>query len=90
MIAIALSKFLVEGSTSLYSRSLARRVISAFENGTQVTLDYQGVSLCSPSFLDEIYRVYAKGNPWVSIVSVNAVQYVAVWIRRICPESCVG
>lgn len=50
----------------------------------QVTLDYQGVSLCSPSFLDEIYRVFLKKNPSVGIVNVNVAHYIEVWIRRTC------
>lgn len=66
----------------LISRSSAKRVLARFNNFKEVWLDFQGVEKIGQGFSDEIFRVYAKANPDVSLCHSNANKDVQNMIDR--------
>lgn len=65
----------------LVSRSQAKRILNRIEKFTTVMLDFQSVDSIGQAFSDEIFRVFARKNPQISIVSVNVNQAVERAIR---------
>lgn len=61
-----------QGPEYLISRSQAKRLLARFERFKVVILDFRGVDTIGPAFADEIFRVFAKSHPEVSLVPVNA------------------
>jgi anti-sigma regulatory factor (Ser/Thr protein kinase)/predicted transcriptional regulator len=66
----------------LVSRSQAKRLLTRFDRFKEVFLDFKGVESIGPAFADEIFRVYKKEHPNISLVWVNANSSVAKVIRR--------
>ncbi len=66
----------------LVSRSAAKRVLTRFSKFKEVWLDFQGVEKIGQAFGDEIFRVYAKANPDVSLRYSNANHNVENMIIR--------
>ncbi len=73
---------LAENGSRLVSRSKARRIVARAENFKKVVLDFNGVENIGPTFADEIFRVFARENPGVEIVTVNTVPAVQRMIQR--------
>ncbi|ORU92373.1 MAG: hypothetical protein A6F72_04690 [Cycloclasticus sp. symbiont of Poecilosclerida sp. N] len=66
----------------LVSRSAAKRVLTRFTKFKEVWLDFQGVEKVGQAFADEIFRVYAKANPSVSLFYSNANNEVTGMVER--------
>jgi len=66
----------------LISRSSAKRVLARFTKFKEVWLDFQGVEKVGQAFADEIFRVYAKANPDISLRCTNANDDVKGMIIR--------
>lgn len=66
----------------LVSRSAAKRVLVRFTKFKEVCLDFQKVERVGQAFADEIFRVYAKANPNVSLYYSNANDEVVGMIKR--------
>ncbi len=60
------------GDENLVSRSQAKRVILRFDRFKFVDLDFTGVMQIGQAFADEIFRVYARAHPQVTITCSNA------------------
>lgn len=71
------------GNENLISRSQAKRLIARFDRFRLVILDFQGVSEVGQGFADEVFRVFARSHPDVSLQYVNAAPGVAQMIRRV-------
>jgi len=69
IVPIILAK---QGPEQLISRSQAKRLLARFERFKVVILDFRGVDIIGPAFADEIFRVFAKSHPEVSLVPVRA------------------
>jgi len=71
------------GDENLISRSQARRLLARFNQFQEVLLDYQGIESIGQAFADEIYRIYARNNPEVKIVSINTNEQIRKMIKRV-------
>ncbi len=67
-VPLALAKY--EGE-NLVSRSQARRLLARVERFSEVMLDFKGVAEIGQAFADEIFRVWVREHPNVSIVPVR-------------------
>jgi hypothetical protein len=66
----------------LVSRSQAKRVVYRFERFRKVELDFTGVEEIGQAFADELFRVYARSHPEISITPINTTPAVDMMIRR--------
>jgi anti-sigma regulatory factor (Ser/Thr protein kinase) len=67
----------------LVSRSQAKRVAHRFERFKRVELDFTGVEEIGQAFADELFRVFARAHPEISIVPLHTAPPVAQMIRRV-------
>jgi anti-sigma regulatory factor (Ser/Thr protein kinase) len=70
------------GHDSLISRSQAKRVLTRFEKFDEILLDFAEVNIIGQAFADEIFRVFAKENPDISIKYTNANTQIKKMIHR--------
>lgn len=68
--------------SALMSRSEAKRVTERLAEFTHVTLDFSGVEVVGQGFCDEVFRVFARRNPQVTIEPLGANDAVAFMIAR--------
>lgn len=61
-----------EGSEQLVSRSQAKRLLARVNRFATVILDFSGVDAMGRAFADEIFRVFARANPAILIIPINA------------------
>jgi hypothetical protein len=67
---------------SLISRSEARRVIQRLTDFTHAVLDFTGVDVVGQGFCDEVFRVFARQHPEVTLEPVGMNDAVAFMIVR--------
>jgi anti-sigma regulatory factor (Ser/Thr protein kinase) len=60
-------RLLTDNGLTLDSRAQARWVVSRLELFATAELDFEGVDDVGPSFIDEVFRVYAKAHPEVAL-----------------------
>ena len=70
------------GDDNLISRSQGKRLVSRFEQFEEVILDFVGVDTIGQSFADEVFRVFASGNPGTRLLWRNTTREVGKMIRR--------
>lgn len=73
---------LYEGE-SLVSRSQAKRIMNRAEWFRNVMLDFAGVDTVGRSFVDEIFRVFARNHPAVTIKPINMTEDVEKEVGRV-------
>ncbi|MCP5158959.1 MAG: DUF4325 domain-containing protein [Gammaproteobacteria bacterium] len=56
------------GNEKLISRSQAKRLLARVERFHYVIFDFEGVSAIGQAFADEIFRVYAKAHPEITLL----------------------
>ena len=61
---------LYEGDT-LVSRSQAKRILNRVEKFKTVLLDFEGIDSIGQAFADEVFRIFVKRNPQITIISVH-------------------
>jgi len=71
------------GDENLVSRSQARRLLARFHEFDEVSLDFRNVDLIGQAFADEIFRVYARNNPDIEIITINTNEQIEKMIRRV-------
>lgn len=64
------------------SRSQARRILSGLEKFKTVILDFSGVPTIGQGFADEIFRVFQKKHPEITIEAVNTNEAVSFMVQR--------
>jgi len=72
----------IYGDDQLISRSQARRLLSRFEKFKTVVLDFTNVDIIGQGFADEIFRVFTREHPNLSIRSINANKEVNKMIQH--------
>lgn len=60
----------------LVSRSQAKRILNRVEKFKTVLLDFQDVDFIGQAFADEVFRVFARRNPQISLIPVNITKSV--------------
>jgi anti-sigma regulatory factor (Ser/Thr protein kinase) len=65
------------------SRSQARRIVSGLEKFSHVVLDFSGVKNIGQGFADEIFRVWNKDNPHITISYINANEDTVFMINHV-------
>jgi anti-sigma regulatory factor (Ser/Thr protein kinase) len=68
--------------TALVSRSEAKRVADRLTEFTHVTLDFSGIEVVGQGFCDEVFRVFARRHPEVTIEPVGMNDAVAFMVAR--------
>jgi anti-sigma regulatory factor (Ser/Thr protein kinase)/23S rRNA pseudoU1915 N3-methylase RlmH len=64
------------------SRSQARRILAGLEKFKIITLDFRGVKTVGQSFADEIFRVWQKNHPQITIEFINSNENIDLMINR--------
>ena len=59
------------GNERLISRSQAKRVVARVDQFSTVLLDFRDVPMIGQAFADEVFRVFRREHPDVSIIPVN-------------------
>lgn len=54
------------------SRATARRLLERLESAGEVVLDFSGIPAVGPAFADEVFRVFRREHPEVSLTRVGA------------------
>lgn len=70
------------GNDKLISRSQAKRVLARVELFKTVILDFANVPTIGPAFADEMFRIFVRDHPSVSLVYMNANSEVKRMILR--------
>jgi len=68
--------------TEFVSRSQAKRLVHGLERFREVVLDFEGVDLVGQGFVDEVFRVWAKEHPGVSLIPTDMSDPVAFMVER--------
>jgi anti-sigma regulatory factor (Ser/Thr protein kinase) len=66
----------------LVSRSQAKRILTRFEEFSEVLLDFHGVEEVGQAFADEIFRVFRNAHPDIKILAIRAEPDVQKMIDR--------
>ncbi|GGH48708.1 STAS-like domain-containing protein [Microbacterium album] len=74
---------LISREGEFISRSEAKRFATGLEKFTEVTLDFEGLDLVGQGFADELFRVWRREHPDVTLRVVNASPGVALMIGRV-------
>lgn len=81
-VYVTLSKYNVD---SFISRSQAKRVLLNLNKFKHITLDFKDVRLVGQGFVDEVFRVYVKAHPNITLTYVNANDDIEFMIKRSLP-----
>ena len=60
----------------LVSRSQAKRILNRVDKFKIVMLDFEGVDLIGQAFADEVFRVFARKNPQITLTPINMTDEV--------------
>jgi len=74
-------RLLTDSGVGLDSRAQARWVCSRLELFATAELDFDGVDDVGPSFIDEVFRVYAKAHPEVALQPTKASERVGKLLK---------
>ena len=74
-------RLLTDNGLTLDSRAQARWVVSRLELFATAELDFEGVDDIGPSFIDEVFRVYAKAHPQVALQPTKTSERVERLLR---------
>ena len=74
-------RLLTDNGLTLDSRAQARWVVSRLELFATAELDFDGVDDVGPSFIDEVFRVYAKAHPEVALQPTKVSERVGKLLR---------
>ncbi len=69
-------------SSRLISRSEARRIVAGLDAFDTVELDFAGVDIVGQGFVDEVFRVFARAHPTITLEPVRMSDAVAFMVRR--------
>ena len=70
------------GDEALVSRSQAKRLLARFDRFQTVVLNFEGVERVGQAFADEVFRVFTRGHPEVSLVPLKMNRQIRAMIRR--------
>lgn len=75
------------GDEKLISRSQAKRLLVRIDKFKTVLFDFNNVESIGQAFADEIFRVFAKQNPHMVLIPINANKHVMQMINRAMSSS---
>jgi anti-sigma regulatory factor (Ser/Thr protein kinase) len=75
---------------TLVSRSEAKRLVARLPEFTHVTLDFAGVDVVGQGFCDEVFRIFARSHPEVTLEPVGMNDAVAFMVARARAAAAVG
>jgi anti-sigma regulatory factor (Ser/Thr protein kinase) len=78
---------LFEVGERFVSRSEAKRLASRLEGFEEVELDFDGIQEVGQGFVDELFRVWARGHPETRLVPINVSAAVRWMISRVIRDS---
>ncbi|HEX5340723.1 MAG TPA: DUF4325 domain-containing protein [Gammaproteobacteria bacterium] len=78
------------GDDKLISRSQAKRLLARVELFKIVMFDFKGVEGIGQAFADEIFRVFAKRHPEITVQEFNANTAVKRMISRVKSPNDIG
>jgi hypothetical protein len=70
------------GTENLVSRSQAKRLLARVDKFETVIFDFRDVDCIGQAFADEIFRVFAKQYPLMTLMVTSANQDVSKMIER--------
>ena len=73
---------LLEFGDALISRSQGKRLCSRLEDFEEVELDFSGVVGVGQGFVDEVFRVWARGHPQTVLVPTHMNEAVHFMVER--------
>lgn len=73
---------LIAKNNGLISRSIAKRIMRGSEKFNKIVLDFNNIQSIGQAFADEIFRVWQKQYPHISITYVNANGAIIFMIQR--------
>jgi len=65
------------------SRSEAKRLLANLEKFSEIVLDFRDVKSVGQGFADEVFRIFARGHPAITISSENANPVIQAMIRHV-------
>ena len=68
--------------TTLVSRSEAKRLVARLTDFRQAILDFSGVQVAGQGFCDEVFRIFARAHPDVTLEPVGMNDTVAFMVNR--------
>lgn len=71
------------------SRSEAKRLLANLEKFREIVLDFRDVKAVGQGFADEVFRVFARGHPEISITTENTHPAIDAMIRHAASHSSV-
>jgi hypothetical protein len=71
------------GNENLVSRSQAKRLLSRLNKFKEIWLDFEDVETIGQGFADEVFRIYARQNPDVEIMVINASKKIEAMINHV-------
>jgi anti-sigma regulatory factor (Ser/Thr protein kinase) len=84
-VSVALAR---EPGQQLVSRSQAKRILSRFEQFTEIVLDFQGVDIIGQGFADQIFRIFPQTHPDIPLIAINtspAVERMIAFVKANAP-----
>lgn len=69
--------------TAYISRSQARRVLAGLDKFKLIILDFDKVKTIGQAFADEVFRVFKKKHPKITIESVNTNESIDFMLKRV-------
>lgn len=73
---------LFELGVAFVSRSEAERLVEGLDRFQEVELDFRGVEMVGQGFVDEVFRVWQKAHPTVTIIPTNMGPSVEFMVKR--------
>ena len=73
---------LYELGSEFISRSQARRILSGLDKFKHITLDFKSVRTVGQGFADEVFRVWQRNHPGITIQPKNMNENVNFMIKR--------
>jgi hypothetical protein len=71
-----------EARTTFMSRPQAKRLVNGLERFREDVLDFAGVELVGQGFADEVFRVWAKQHPDLTLIPIDMCAPVAFMVER--------
>lgn len=81
---------LFERGVAFVSRAEAKRLTANLERFGEVTIDFAGIDQIGQAFADEIFRVWARSHPEVTLTPVNMNEAVAFFVDRARADAAHG
>ena len=70
------------GDEMLIARSQAKRLLAHMDRFKTIVLDFHGIHDIGQAFADEVFRVFKRQHPDISLTAINTSEGVAQMIRR--------